>query len=451
MMSGKGLNNARSSNMHIYRGYAHVFLGTLLVTAIAGCTPVMESSLLGYARDEQSGQPQKCQGALGGYSLSKSYLRVQVVKLHSARPEFVLHEISTEVHPDHRHGFCLDYLASPLAHDQVTVRRNKPAANGQVARSQLLQIVASNTYDQSAFIIRRVIRAVFMGIGNFGTRALIKADQDVKEPVADLTFDPFDARQTATINSSLRKSGFCLILEGHTFNRNLGSADQYCRDPVAFGLRDPQFGAWYGAYDQEAVPSNTPGIVYRPRTAFDLLVYTKDDPRGPEPWRLRKVQPVYFENISPVLALRVDRALFAQKKMYLEFDDGALKKVCIHKTSELKQAIEIPLEVVRAVVRLPTEIIQIQYDQIDAGERLLGAEKDLVVAQKKYIAVLNKQTEAAVSSTRPAAPGTTQIVNTNFTSTVLTPLTPGAADDINNLATCPDPSTSASASGSGRK
>jgi hypothetical protein len=68
------------------------------------------------------------------------------------------------------------------------------------------------------------------------------------------------------------------------------------------------------AHPKDLAPRGVRGIYYRPRAAYSMSIYVKDDPGGGQKWRLGKVQPMRMENISPVIALGVDRALFAARQ-----------------------------------------------------------------------------------------------------------------------------------------
>lgn len=148
---------------------------------------------------------------------------------------------------------------------------------------------------------------------------------------------------------------------------------------------------------QRAIP-RMPGIVYRPRVEFQLHIFMKDDPDGSDRWLLRKSMPLPFENISPVLSLAVDRAAFTRKQMAFVFGKGSLERMCLFKGSEMLAAVQIPLEVVKSIVRLPTEVFQLQYDEVTQSSQLAKAQNDLLLAQQKYLALLN----SPASTTDPA-------------------------------------------------
>jgi hypothetical protein len=150
--------------------------------------------------------------------------------------------------------------------------------------------------------------------------------------------------------------------------------------------------------------------MYRPRATYELSIYAKDDPGGPGPWLLRRVWPVPLENLSPVISVNIDRAAFTEKQIALQFVDGDLRNICIYKGSELNQVVMIPLEVVKSIVALPTQIMQVQYDQITQSTALVTAENNILTSQNKLLTLLNNPnaTPAPTAPTvGPGFPGTT--------------------------------------------
>jgi hypothetical protein len=382
-------------------------LAMLLGLLPLSCTPlVMESAVREF---EQSGSPQSsptCHTSLGAYFLPKSFVHVEVKRyIEGTKTSNVLENVETIVRADSRQVFCLDYLTNVAASDQIIVKKTVAGADG--GGSQLLDTVASNAIDQSALIIRRAIRTAFTAMSGF--RSFRAAATTKTENLANLVFDPFDQHKSAYINDRLTKTGFCLVLESYTYSGPLAAADAYCRNPLDFIHRHKaQFAELYEAYDTTPVTPNRPGIVYRPRVAFQLHIFMRDDPDSRGPWLLRKSMPVLLENISPVLSLALDRAVFTQKKMAFVFERGSLTKMCVFKGSEALAASTIPLEVIKSIVKLPTAIMHIQYDEITQSKELAKAQNNLLLAQQKYLALLN----SSAATTDPASGQFQELPNT---------------------------------------
>ncbi|MEA2880333.1 MAG: hypothetical protein QOF14_5529 [Hyphomicrobiales bacterium] len=383
----------------------------LVALSTLSCTQVMDSTVGELALvDPAAPVWTGCHSSLGAYFLPKSFIRVEVGSYKQGnKPAFNVLDAAEEIiRPDSRRVFCLDHLTSIAASDQIIVK--KTAVTNTKGGSQLLMTVASNSIDQSAVIIRRAIRAAFTAMSAF--RSFREGDDPpVKiETLAKFEFDPFDQLKSAHANDRLRKTGFCLVLEAYTYSGPLRAADAYCKDPLRYvQRRKAPFALAYADYDTAPVAPRSPGIVYRPRVPFQLHIFMKDKLKDSEQWLLRKSMPVMLENISPILSLAVDRAAFTTKRLAFNFDNGSLQSMCLFKGSEALAAVSIPLEVVKSIVRLPTEMVQIQYDEVTQSKALVQAQSALLKAQDKYLTLLNSE-----EATTDAASGSIQQLDDKF-------------------------------------
>ena len=91
-----------------------------------------------------------------------------------------------------------------------------------------------------------------------------------------------------------------------------------------------------------------------------------------------------------MLALDLTRSPFVQKSYNLTFQDGILSSYTISKPSEVLAGLEIPLDVVRALVALPTNLIQLKIDTAAKAKDLAKAEYDLFLSQKNFLEELSK-------------------------------------------------------------
>jgi hypothetical protein len=352
----------------------------------AGCTGVVETSDLTVQADG------RCTSGLGSYKLSKTYVRLKVTQdVDVLNPDnimpYVLETIGFEKRADDRFSYCLDYLASPFSDDDIQVKRSTDTS----ASKQLLRIITSKAVDKTALIVRKLIRAIFIGLSqnaNFSDgRSLVVSNDKVKRvQAADLQFDPFDPVEVSEINGRLRQLGFCMVLEDYTFDRRRANPSSYCSNPRGIMRSHPSVAARIVAEQQPLTPKVVEGVYYRPLATYMLSIFVKDDPGGPDAWRLAKTQAVQLENVSPVIALGVDRALFAERRTTLVFDDGVLIQTCISKNSEIEGAIQIPLDVVYGLVALPSQIMQVQIETANLNSEVIKAENNVIQAQKSLIA-----------------------------------------------------------------
>lgn len=334
-----------------------------------------ESSLIGQL-DAPSGLG--CRGTSGAYYLSKTYFKVKVVKRQIGQTwvnELV--ELMPTRRPDRNQGYCLDYLASATADEKLHV---------QMDNDFLLKSISSEAVDQSGYIIKTLIRAAFTGITHVQARGL-RADG----PPVDLfegEWDPINPVQSAIVNAALKDTGFCVVVEGATFDLSRQTVDSYCNDPAAaYGVK----GAPRGAF--EAPPPNdrrlqAKGILYRPRVPHAVYLFVNPTPGRKGKWALAQVASIPIENDQPTVSVGVDRSFFAARKTALVFDQGALRNVCVHKTSELLEVSTIPLEIAKQVVALPTNVIQLKIQSTNNYTQLINAENELIKTQQSHYKAL---------------------------------------------------------------
>jgi hypothetical protein len=397
--------------------------------AAAGCAMMQSSSL-----EIGPGLP-ACSSNAGSYFLPKTMFRLGVDQRTTGsgdtkRSNFELAYLVAFRRSDGTKPYCLDYLASVTSKDEINVVKYSPRlvvqpANATEAQmlaaakqrlialgmpsdalsdarslpelnaefdSNLLRYVASDAVDQSAYIVQALTTAIFTGVAGVGAApraaGLAKPEEGKPLRVAEHDFDPFDPLQSAIINQSLRDFGFCIVVAGVTFDPSLMTVQQYCDDPMRRSRLQPAFNRKLEAARAHNDVKDVRGILYRPRVPYRVHVFLKADLSRPGGWTLRKSEVIAMENIAPIIAVGVDRAFFAQRKTALVFDQGSLSNVCIYKTSELQKFAEIPLEVVKSVVALPTTIVQLRIINTNNETALIKAHDAILRNQETALQTL---------------------------------------------------------------
>jgi hypothetical protein len=356
---------------------------------LAGCS-VAQSYRVTLAPGEEAAATPGCRSEAGSYSLSMTTWSFEIAtyKRGGEPSPYVLEEINENSYPDPGHTYCLDYLASPLANDKIVVAYSTADDKG-LTRSGLLDHVASFAVDKTAVVIRKLIRAIFIGISGRSDFPFTRFGQYDNKVPPDRTVhgrfevDPLDAEEMAALNGRLADFGFCIVLSDYSFDPVV-SGEAYCSNPSGVLARAPsqklesaRRKSWLVSHPERA------GILYRPRIPYTLEIYTQDDP-GHSPWKLRKITKVRLENLSPIVSLGINRAIFAQARVGLEFDRGVLENFCISKSSEVAGFIDIPLDIVYGIVELPTQTLRAQLDRLNQTDALIKAETTLIQTQQQY-------------------------------------------------------------------
>lgn len=403
---------ASGAALHLFTGYCCMAIASSL---LAGCSAVMDSQRIDPIITGADVEPGVvCKSDLGSYALPKAFIHVVVQRTDASSPPDIVSFNNTSPtgsilsfsgnnalsltspveilrHPDRSLVFCLDYLASPLSHDIITVKKwPATAAATQAQKTSFLGAVIVNAQDRTVYVIEALLRAAFIfASGNTGFAPRDLPVGSTFETLADLEYDPFDPRESAEVNTRLSALGICLVLEGYTFDRSRTSVDGYCNSPkgqAAWTM--PILKAYAKA---KATPANPqlPGLLYRPRVPYRLFVFRKPDRGGGDHWKLGETQQVALENLSPVLSLDIRRAAFAGRNANFIFNSGTLVTACVAKKSEIEGFVDIPLQISRSLVALPASIASVQINQVNNQQALVTAESQLMQVQKAYLAALN--------------------------------------------------------------
>ncbi|MER8859039.1 hypothetical protein NKI09_15455 [Mesorhizobium sp. M0757] len=380
---------------------------SLFCTLLTGCQ-VIESSVE-YKTLQDGRLQQHCTSAFGSYSLSYSTIKVTISQNYSNATNTpvggaYLGPITPTRHPDGQHTYCLEFLESLVSDDKVDVyysglgSANTAPTPDTVKPNGLLQLVVSKNVDRTGEIIQKLLRLIFIiisgapgdGFGrvNDGSTPRQMTEQDV---------NPFDVAALARLNRSIRQYGFCVTLGKFTYDVDALTPDQYCNDPeraLEAPARSPHLQA---ALRQNYLVKKLPtGIFYRPRQGYPLFVFVRDDP-AVGPWRLRKVDTILLENISPIMVLGVNRSIFAEHRTAMAFDDGDLVDFCVAKGSEVEGFIQIPLDVVYGIVSLPSVTITAELELKAKQIGLLDAQKQVLIAQEAYLDFLADSSKGTAS------------------------------------------------------
>lgn len=310
-----------------------------------------------------------CRSALGAY-----YLPRRLLSLHATAGASQISLLGLELPPmmaaDKRQPFCLDHLALPTSRDIITVERD-PATG-------LLLGISSDVEDRTPEIAKKLIAT---GENLAVTAARSGALQAVREKdELHIDFDPFDWHELMMAKSALKRFGFCLYIEGEMFDAApdakamLEAGARWCsKDYVAPTNR------WYKRAKTPPVPEDAvvAGVLYRPNIPYKVVILRQGDP-GRGPWTIHQTKRIELPNVSPVMVVGVERAMFTKRETALKFEQGVLTDVAVKKGSELEGFVEIPLAVAHAIVNVPAQIVQVRIADTTNQTVLLNAQMQLM-------------------------------------------------------------------------
>ncbi len=344
--------------------WARMLAFAVACVALAGCA--MTDSTLLLDREKDGG----CVGGAGVYYLPRSVFSIEVQQDEVGQP---IVDVKRFAEADRTRGYCLDFLLSASAEESIIVEKTEKG---------LLAKISSRSDDKSGAIAKNLIDTVFEAakLGPGGARSLRPgpAKYTVVPPFR-AEYDPLNPGQAAMINAELKKRGLCLVIWDAAIT-NAGSMQEYCDNPLARTTREKAMSSASLHEEASAAPRQSRGLVYRPRLPYNYFLFEKRAAK----WALRKTVTVAIENRSPVVALGVDRAMFAKRETTIEFLDGVLNEIKIDKGSELAGAVEIPLQIANGVAALPANIVQLKIDTTNKRANLIAAQERLLAAQRAY-------------------------------------------------------------------
>jgi hypothetical protein len=132
------------------------------------------------------------------------------------------------------------------------------------------------------------------------------------------------------------------------------------------------------------------GILYRPRLSYGLYVFQKENRKLSGGWKLAAQHKVFLANLSPMVAVGVDRTLFSSRNTSISFTRGSLTNIAVAKRSELANAITIPLSVMQTVTALPSQVVQLRITETTQLGALADAHKQLLQAELMELQLLER-------------------------------------------------------------
>lgn len=343
-----------------------------------------------------------CASSLPSYSLPRALLTIEVKPGDSPSLELAIKRV-----PDNAHRYCLDYERSILAAESINVIVGSPRDSATTA-SPFLQAIYTHSIDETGNLIRKIIQTTFDLLARSDGLRDATTSAPAALPPRHYELDPFNDVDMARVNRELAAYNICFVVDKYSFNRATTQPGEYCRSPLetVAAQRSPDLVVRQA--QQALLPEPGPGVFYRPRLNYELAIYVRDG--SGQPWRLNEVRVMQLENLSPIVALRIDRAAFATAKMALIFSDGTLGQICIEKGSEALGFVRIPIELIHGIVSAPARALQSEIDLVNGQNTVATKMAELIELQNAYadylVAKLENPGLTLPNNLRPPTAGT---------------------------------------------
>jgi hypothetical protein len=309
--------------------------------------------------------------AHGLYCLPKEYFRLTVVD--EGDDGLGIGVVSVTA-PDFGEVYRLGLDESWLSDDKITVAYAKTpqstGADAAAAPSCLLSMISSVVTDQTPDIARTLTKTVLRGLTGKAdamsatTTGASDADKPLVRFATVFELQPDDTKlgetetkiNTALIDAGLSKLQIKLHSRGPKHNGKSTLA--------GVGQNDPRWGV-FGRLAQPYVIS-----------VFGESVQNKID-------RLIVEEVVYAHNGVQPFFVAIDRGAFVKRATTIDFSQGYPVAINTTKDSELNAFMQIPLDIVSAIVSAPLDALEADKTLAENRAALIDAQKELIVKQRE--------------------------------------------------------------------
>ncbi|MEL6372302.1 MAG: hypothetical protein AAFR03_16485 [Pseudomonadota bacterium] len=287
------------------------------------------------------------------YSLPEGLLKV-TFKRAEAGGDVSLEFGEVQYRPDPEYQFFLEYGHSSFSEDDISV---------QITDEGYLKSITAKTEDQTGEVVSKVIELA-TEVAKAGIA--IRSDQDLPPFSYTAFFDPTDAAEREEVKGVLGAYG--VDVKSIKTDKIAGT------EPLKAGR-----------------PSDcTRGACFRPAQPHKVTIKYANKLTGSTVTEYTKKALVTLPNDAPVLSVRLDRYAFVEAETKVSFNNGMLTKVELKKPSEAVGFMEIPIDVAKSIVSIPSALFDFKVSGFESDEKLLDAQADLISSQ---IELSDKQAE----------------------------------------------------------
>jgi hypothetical protein len=318
-----------------------------------------------------------CSNNAGAYALPIRKLTAKVETTVGATPRRyqLTVEQTTKAYPDSdpRAQYCLNFSSSPFASDKIAIQ----------APNSLLSYIGGSFKDETLAIAEKALEAAATTISQ--NRLGEKDTKAQPIEIASYEFDPFNYKRMHEMNEELKQLGHCIFLDPTNDPYVPEWHAHMCSGRSASGKVMP---AYHGLKIISPVPPSQQlsarGILYRPMLSHKLIVMKRNyGPYGPR-WRTYETRQVSLPNAAPAFLLEVSRTAFVEKKIEVNFDNGVLKSVSVHKPGSAKALSNFVLSAAQIIVSIPVRAFVLGKTDAQNRQELIRVQAELIKTLRDY-------------------------------------------------------------------
>ncbi|MCP5007110.1 MAG: hypothetical protein GY941_24675 [Planctomycetes bacterium] len=257
----------------------------------------------------------------------------------------------------------------------------------------LLETVNLTTTDRTGEVVVAVAE-ILIEITKISSGMPISALEDRADITAgkpfdfNMTFDPTDYKKISEINEELKllDTDYQLVVFDVASDTEIKAPDEEINESglVTNELKEVTVTKEIGRAE---------GIYFR--MAKSYIVSIKDEYKEID-YNLKSVL-VELPNEGQLAVLPINQDLFTTTKYDVQFKEGMLVKADTNRPSQAMGIVSIPLDILKRVVALPTELIQLKIDYSSKQAALLENQKKVVEAQEALLKTLEADNKSNMS------------------------------------------------------
>lgn len=290
------------------------------------------------------------------YYLPKTLLELEIKSIKStagalSNPEITINTVDV---PDQSQSYYYRYRRNIFSKDEVKV---------EFTDNHLLDKISSATESRAGVTFTKV-GELAVELAKFGS--IPSAAVGEEEVIYKAIFDPMTANSITRVNSDLT---------GHP---EFGSMNlRIYLNPIT---NSANLSSLTSASTFSPTANSNDGIKYRTSLPHELTVISLNS-ATPTSSRvfIRTLVNLPGDQIGNI---QVRRTAFAKEIKEITFKNGYLKSVSVNNESEAEGFIDIPLDLVKKIISIPSEIVQFKIDTSSKNKELLEMQKQLLEAQK---------------------------------------------------------------------
>lgn len=197
----------------------------------------------------------------------------------------------------------------------------------------------------------------------------------------EFTFDPSDADSIEEVNKRL-----CQLATAYRI---------VIKQVPAPSSKDPKASLPNNGTITADTEDLTDGLVYRSPVPYTVdLTKVIDEQIFPI-----KSSQVMLPNKGPISVISMETGAFIATNYDISFEDGLLTRLDTKRPSEVHSIVQVPLNILREIIALPTDLIQLKLDYSSKDTSLLESQKKNVEAQEALRKAVDERKKAVDQNT----------------------------------------------------